>query len=263
MGNIHPSAVLGKDVKLGENVTIHPYVVIDGNVEIGDNCTIFPFVYITGWVKIGRNNKIHSSASIGEPPQDYSFDGTPGLVEVGDNCLLREGVTIHTPVHGDQGEVTRVGSNVFLMSNVHIGHNVKVSDNVVMASGCVVGGYSIVEEYAFLSGNVAVHQFCRVGAYAIVGGVTKVAQDMPPYLMADGNPLTCHSVNVVGLKRRGFSQEQRSQIKDFYKTLYDRSRPRRESLTLLEESTKGNEILSRIVKYVKDSKRGLVSFHGE
>jgi len=256
--SIHPTAVIGPDVVLGKGVTIHPYAVLDGKITVGDGCEIGPFVHLTGWVTIGRNTRIYAGAAIGTPPQDYSFDGTPGLVEIGENCILREYVTVHTPVHGGEGEKTMVGDNCFLMANAHVAHNAKLGKNVVMANGCLLAGYVEVEDFAFLSGNSAVHQHCRVGAYAMVGGLSKVVQDVPPYVLCDGSPAVAHGLNVVGLRRRGFTAEQRSMLKQLYKTLYSGV-----SLAEAIARMKGmatDPLVAHFVQFVeKAEKRGIIS----
>ena len=262
MNNIHPTVILGKDVKIGDNVEIKAYSVIDGKTDIGDNCIIEPFVHITGWVKIGKGTKVYSGAVIGGPPQDYSFKGEPGLIEIGEECMIREGVTINVPVHGDTGEKTIIGNNVFLMANSHVGHNSKVGDNSILTNGCLLGGFVVVEENANLAGNVGVHQFCRVGAYAMVGGLGKVVQDVPPFSIADGNPAAVYGLNTVGLKRNGILQEQRTRIKDAFKIFYS-SRLMKERLAEMEERYRDDEMIMRLVRFVQSSKRGIVGHHGE
>ncbi len=262
MNLIHPSALIGKNVKLGNNIKIGPYSVIDGDVEIGDGCVIGPTASIAGWVKIGKNNSIHPFTAIGGPPQDYSYNGEPGLIRIGDNCIIREGATVHTPVHGDQGEETVVGNSVFLMGNSHVGHNAKVGDNCQLVQGSVIGGFVLFEHDAILGGNAAVHQNTRVGAYSLIGGLGKVVQDIPPYIIADGNPAIGCGLNSVGLKRKGIGQEQRNRIKEAYKTLFS-GKPRREALENMKKAFAGDELIENLIHFVETSKRGIVGYHGE
>ncbi|MGC8764580.1 MAG: acyl-ACP--UDP-N-acetylglucosamine O-acyltransferase [Brevinematia bacterium] len=263
MTDIHPTAVLGKDVKLGNNVKIHPYCVIDGDIEISDGCEIGPLVRITGWVKIGRGTRIVSFAAIGEAPQDYSYNGEKGLIEIGENCIIREGVTIHTPVSGGSGEKTIVGNECFLMANSHVAHNCKLGKNVVLANGCLLAGYVTVEDFVFLSGNVAVHQHTRIGEYSIASGLSKIPQDVPPYSLVEGSPAEYRGINSVGLKRRGIGQEDRNVIKEAYKILYDITRTRSESLAILEREYSSNQYVRHIIEFVKASKRGILNCHYE
>lgn len=259
MSDIHPTAVLGKNVKIGKDVKILPYCVIDGDVEIGDGCEIGPFVHVTGWVKMGGGCKVYAGAAIGTSPQDYSYDGTPGLVEIGEKCLIRESATIHTPVVKDHpGDKTVLGDGVFMMANSHVGHNVKIGSGTVLVNSAAMGGYVVVEENVFLSACVCVHQFCRIGAYAIVGAVTKVAQDVPPFVMADGNPPLYHGLNVVGLRRRGFEQERRTRIKNVFQKLYS-GISFREACDEIESEYGSDEDAKRIVEFVRAAKRGIIS----
>ena len=263
MAEIHPTAIIGKNVKLGNGVRIYPYSVIDGDVEIFDDCEIGPLVRITGWVKIGRETKIHPFAAIGEPPQDYSFNKEKGLIEIGENCIIREGVTVHTPVNGDKGEKTLVGDNCFLMANSHVAHNCKLGKNVILANGCLLAGYVEVENFVFLSGNVAVHQHSRIGEYSMASGQSKIPQDIPPYSLVEGSPALYRGINSVGLKRRGIDQEDRNIIKEAYKILYDRTRTRSESLAILEKEYGFNQYVKHIVEFVRASKRGILNCHYE
>lgn len=258
MTNIHPTAIISKDVSIGEGVFIGPYSVLEGKGEISDGCIIGPHTYLTGWYKIGSKTQIHSGVSIGEPPQDYSFDGAPGLIEIGSGCRIREGASIHTPVHGDQGEKTSVGDNTFLMANSHLGHNDKVGSNCILTNGCLLAGYVTVEDFAILSGNVVVHQMCRVGAYSMTGGVAKVVQDIPPFSLCDGNPAMMHGLNVVGLRRRGINQQQRSIIKNAYRILYSGA-GMKDALAEMEEKYGDDETVRHLIDFVRGSKRGIVS----
>ena len=210
---------------------------------------------------ISMATKIYSSASIGEPPQDYSWNNQPGLIEIGPNCIIREYVTIHTPVNGDNGEKTIVSESAFLMVSSHVAHNAKVGDHCILANGCLLGGYVVIDDHAFLSGNVAVHQFCRVGAYAIVGANVKIPQDVPPYTLINGSPPVPHGLNVIGLRRNGFNQETRNKLKDAYKMLY-LSGLMKDRLFEIESKYSGDEKVMRLVNFVKASKRGIVGKPG-
>lgn len=263
MNRIHPAALLGKDVKLGDDIDIGPYTVIDGNVEIGDGCVIGPSAYITGWVKIGRKNRINPFTAIGTPPQDYSFSGEPGLILIGDNCMIREGASIHTPVHGDQGCQTVVGNNVFLMGNSHVAHNARVGDNCQLVQGAALGGYVILEHDVIIGGNTGIHQNCRIGAYSMIGALSKASQDVPPYMLADGSPALGYGLNSVGLKRKGINQEERSRIKEAYQILFS-GKSRKEALVecrIKFPEGKGSDLIDNLIKFIEASKRGIISYH--
>ncbi|OHD57042.1 MAG: acyl-[acyl-carrier-protein]--UDP-N-acetylglucosamine O-acyltransferase [Spirochaetes bacterium GWF1_51_8] len=258
MNDIHPTAIIGQDVVLGDGIKIHPYAVLDGKVEIGDGCIIGPYVHLTGWVKIGKRTKVYAHASIGEDPQDYTFDGTPGLCEIGDDCLIREGVTIHTPVHGDEGCKTSVANGAFLMANCHVAHNVEVGEKAIVANGTLLAGFVKVGEKVFLSGNIGIHQFCWIGAYSIVSPCAKVVQNVPPFMTADGNPAIVHGLNVVGLRRNNFPETQRSKIKDAYKMLYYSGMGFRDACDEIEAKYSSDEWVMKLVTFVRESKRGII-----
>ncbi len=259
MSDVHPTAIVGDKVRLGERVKISPYAVLDGEINIGDDCEIGPFVHITGLVNIGARTRILSAAAIGEPPQDLSYDGTPGLVEIGSDCVLREYVTVHTPIEGDQGKITSVGDHCFFMANSHVAHNVKVGSHVIMANGALLAGFVQVGDYAFISGNVAVHQFCRIGSYVMVGGLAKVVQDVPPFVMVDGTPAHVHGLNIVGLRRGGFDRVQRSRIKEAFKLLYS-GISFKEAVKKLKEKTGDDPLIHEMIEIAENTKRGLVTY---
>ncbi len=262
MNLIHPTAIIADTVKLGNNITINPYTVIEGDIEIGDGCTIGPMAYIKGWVKIGEKSEFHPFSAVGDTPQDYSYKGEKGLIEIGNGCLIREGATIHTPIRGGEGGKTVIRDCAFLMGCTHVGHNSIVGERSVLANGCVLAGFVEIENDVFLSGNVAVHQFCRVGSYSMVGGLGKVVQDIPPFFLADGNPVTGHGLNNVGLKRKGIGQEQRTRIKEAYKMLYS-GKPRKDSIEDIRLKFAGDQLIMNIIGFVEMSKRGIIKFHEE
>lgn len=256
MNQIHPTAIIGSDVTLGQNVSVGPYTVLSGKIEIGDNCQIAASVHIMGDVKIGEFTAIHSFTAIGDAPQDYSFDGSPGLIEIGKNCKIREGVTIHTPVNKGVNSKTLIDNNVFIMTNSHVGHNSRIGEYSTLASGCLLAGHVEIENHVFVSGNVAIHQFCRVGSFSIIGGLGKTVQDVPPYSIADGNPLMIYGLNIVGLRRNEFSQEQRNRIKDVFK-IYFSKKSRNEALALIDEKYPNDPIIQKFTRFVRESKRGI------
>lgn len=262
MDNIHPTALVGDQVSVGENVTIHPYTVINGDIEIGDGCEIGPFSTIIGWVKIGAKTRIYPGAVIGSEPQDLTYDGTPGLIEIGEKCVLREGTTVHTPVHGDRGEKTIIGDGVYLMVGSHIAHNAKVGNYTIIANSTHLAGYVVIEERVFLSANIGVHQYTRIGAYTMVGAVTKVAQDIPPFMLADGHPCRIRGINVVGLRRGGFDQEQRNRIKAAFKTIFLSRKSFSDACNDVEAKYGDDPNVMRMVHFIRETKRGVMSYYG-
>ncbi|MDD5065687.1 MAG: acyl-ACP--UDP-N-acetylglucosamine O-acyltransferase [bacterium] len=254
--SVHKNAVIGK------NVTIMPYTVIDENVKIGDNTVIGPNVYITGWTDIGENNKIHAGVVIGGEPQDVSYKNERSYVKIGENNVLREGVTIH---RGTKAETsTFVGNNNLFMAYSHVAHNCVVKDNIIMVNLVALGGYVEVDEKAFLSYAVAVHQFCKVGKYVMVAPLSKIGKDVPPFMLVSGpETAVVRGLNVVGLRRAGISAPDREIIKKAYKLLYHSGLNTTQAVEaiLAEQDLKDNPNVSELIRFIKSAKRGICSHH--
>ena len=252
---IHKTAIIEGNVKMGANVSIGPYAFISGDIEIGDNTEIGHAVQIEGRVKIGRGNKILHAAYIGAPPQDFSYQGGETFIEIGDDNVLREFVQIHRGTK--EGSGTSLGSNCFLMGGAHLAHNVKVGNNVTIANYTLLAGYAEVGDFAFLSGLCAFHQFVKVGRYVMIGGCTGVGKDCPPFMMIHGNPAEVAGINVVGLRRREFTQERRTAIKNAYKILYRSGKNVTQALEDLETLKDNGDILE-LINFIKKSNRGIL-----
>lgn len=214
---IHPSAVVDPKAKIGAGVRVGPCSVIDGDVELGEGCIVGPHVYLTGHTKIGIGNKFHAGAVIGDAPQDLKYKDAPTRVRIGDHNVFREGVTVHRPTK--VGEDTIIGSHNFLMANSHVAHNCIIGSHVIMANGTLLAGHVEVHDRAFLSGNCAVHQFCRVGTLAMMQGGAIITKDLPPFTTARDMNTVC-GLNVVGLRRAGLSTEERAELKLLYKFIF-------------------------------------------
>lgn len=216
---IHQTAIIGKSAKIGKDVSIGPYSVIDDNVEIGEGCLIGPHVCVNKYTTIGSGCKIHAGAVIGDVPQDLAFRDSETYVRIGKNCVIREGVTIHRGTK--PGTATEIGDSCFLMANSHFAHNVKLANNVIVANGALLAGYVEVGERAFISGNSGLHQFIRVGRMAMIGGCSGLSKDVPPFCtVASVTFNTVAGMNIVGMKRNGFTAEDRAEVKKAFKTLY-------------------------------------------
>ena len=252
---IHKTAIIEGNVKIGENVSIGPYSFISGNIEIGDNTEIGHAVQIEGNVKIGPGNKILHSSYIGAPPQDFSYKGAETFVEIGGNNVLREFVQIHRGTK--EGTGTTLGSNCFLMGGTHLAHNVRVGNNVTIANNSLLAGYVEVDDFAFISGLCAFHQFVKVGKYVMIGGCSAVGKDCPPFMLIMGNPAAAAGINVVGLRRREFTQERRTAIKNAYKILYRSGRNVTQALEELE-TLKNNRDILELIGFIKKSDRGIL-----
>lgn len=216
---IHPTAIVHPGARLGENVRIGAYSLIGEHVEIGDDCEIGAHVVITGHTRLGRGNRIYPFASLGEAPQDKKYAGEPTRLVIGDGNTIREFCTLNTGTVQDRGE-TRIGDHNWIMAYVHIAHDCVVGSHTIFANNATLAGHVLVDDYAILGGFTGVHQFCRIGSHVITGIASVVRQDVPPYVMAAGNPASPHGINSEGLRRRGFSPESIGAIKRAYKTLY-------------------------------------------
>jgi UDP-N-acetylglucosamine acyltransferase len=204
---IHPSAYVAPGAKLGEGVTVGPFAVIESQVEIGDDCRIGAHAVIQSKVAMGRANVVHPTAVLGGLPQDLSFDPeTDAWLEIGDGNVFREGVTVNRATK--PGESTRIGSLCYLMNNSHVGHDCTVGDQVIFASGATLGGHVQVGDRVFLGGGVMTHQFCRVGAYAMLQGLAGINKDALPFMMVGGRPGKHYRLNLVGLRRAGIDGER-------------------------------------------------------
>ena len=261
---IHPTAVIDKRAVIGEGNEIGPYVVIDGEVVIGSNNKIGPGTIITGYTTIGNNNEIHGNVYIGNLPQDVAFKNVRSYVIIGDNNIIREFATIHRGTKEESKTV--IGNNNFLMVATHVAHNCKLGNNIVMVNSASLGGYVEVHDHAFLGGFVIVHQFCRIGSYTMSGILTKIVKDIPPFMLVDGNPATVRGINVVGLRRKGFSSERRNIIKEAYKIIYRSGYNIKHSLEKLEglkNNSEYSEDIKMIIEFIRGSKRGITLKSGK
>ena len=214
---IHPTAIIHPEAQLHPGVEVGPYAVIDGHVSMGPGCRVGPHVYLTGHTRIGANNRFYAGCVVGEAPQDVKYKDEPAELRMGDNNLVREGATVHRSAKA--GEATVVGSNNFLMVNSHVGHNVVLGDHVILANGALLAGHVEVGDRAFISGNCLVHQFVRVGALALMQGGSAISRDLPPFTVARWGNGLC-GLNAIGLRRAGFSAEERLELKKLYHKLF-------------------------------------------
>ncbi len=217
MTRVHPTALVAPGACLGEGVVVGPYAVIEEGVEVGPGTVIGPHVVIHSGVRLGARNRIHAHAVIGDLPQDLTYDGAPTRVEIGDENVIREGVTIHRATRPDRP--TRVGSRCFLMAYSHVGHDCQVGDDVILTNGVLLGGHVVIEDRAVLGGGVGVHQFARVGRLAMVGGLVKVTQDVLPFTLVEGKPARHYRLNTVGLRRAGVNGERYRALEQAFRAL--------------------------------------------
>ncbi|QLE84883.1 acyl-ACP--UDP-N-acetylglucosamine O-acyltransferase [Shewanella sp. Scap07] len=247
---IHP------DAKIGNNVTIGPWTYVGADVEIGDDCHISSHVVIKGPSVIGKGNRIFQFASVGEDCQDKKYAGEPTRLEIGDNNVIRESVTIHRGTTQDEG-ITKIGSNNLFMAYVHIAHDCVVGDNVIMANNASIAGHVHVGDWAILGGMTGVHQFVKIGAHAFTAGYSLILQDVPPFVMASGQPAIPRGLNSEGLKRRGFSKETQLAVRRAYKTLYRKGLTVEEAVVALSEDMQDDQV-KLLTEFVKQSSRGII-----
>jgi UDP-N-acetylglucosamine acyltransferase len=253
---IHSSAFVDGGARLGADVTVDPFAVIHGDAEIGDGCRIGSHTVIHPYTRIGARTHVHAGAVIGDVPQDLAFaPGTVSYTEIGADCVVREGVTVHRGTKPDS--VTRIGERCFLMANSHFAHNCMIGNDVIVVSGALLAGYVEVQDRAFVSGNAVVHQFCRVGRLALVSGLAAVSQDVPPFCMLQtGGTNHLVGLNTVGMRRAGLSAEERTAIKQVFKLLFVEQRPREEAMALAAASYPEGAA-AELWQFVQMSKRGV------
>ena len=252
---IHPTAVIHPKAKLDPSVTVGPYAVIDESVEIGPRCTIGPHVYLTGVTTIGAENHFHAGCVIGDAPQDLKYDGTPTRVRIGDKNVFRENCTVHRSTKPD-GE-TVIGSNNFLMQNSHVGHNCVMGNYVILAGGALMAGHAVAQDRAFISGNCLVHQFTRIGTLAMMQGGSAVSKDLPPFTVALHQNEIC-GLNIIGLRRAGFTSGQRLQLKAAYRLLFRSGKNLRAAITEAQSQFSDGPART-LVDFVATAKRGVCS----
>lgn len=216
---IHPTAVIGQSAILGEGVTVGPFTVIEDDVEIGDGTIIWPHVHIASGARIGCDCKIHSGAVLANEPQDLKFSGEKTLLYVGDRTVIRECVTLNRGTSASGKTV--IGSDNLFMAYSHVGHDCVIGNHVVVANCVPFGGHCVVGDYVVIGGLAAVHQFVRIGRFSMLGGLSRITLDVPPFIMASGNEtFRYEGLNAIGLKRRGFTSEKITLIKDAYRILF-------------------------------------------
>jgi UDP-N-acetylglucosamine acyltransferase len=259
---IHPTSIVSPRAELSEDIYIGPFCCIGDDVKIGANTRLLSHVVIEGKTEIGKHNQIYPFTSIGLSPQDLKYKGEQTGVRIGSNNILRENMTIHrASVSGDGW--TEIGDNNFLMAYVHIAHDCKLGNNIVMANGATLGGHVTVEDFVVIGGLTPVHQFCRVGAYAMVGGGSSVALDIPPYVIAAGYRGQLYGLNLVGLKRRGFDKETIDLLKKAYKLIFQEHQLLKDAIRKARTELPHSEHIERLLSFIETSKRGICRKLGE
>ncbi|MFP1722229.1 acyl-ACP--UDP-N-acetylglucosamine O-acyltransferase [Lonsdalea quercina] len=254
---IHPSSIVEDGAVIGAGVHIGPFCWIGSQVEIGAGTVLKSHVVVNGVTRIGDDNEIYQFVSIGEVNQDLKYAGEPTRVEIGDRNRIRESVTIHRGTAQDEG-LTKVGSDNLLMINTHIAHDCVVGNHCILANNATLGGHVSVDDYAIIGGMTAVHQFCVIGAHVMVGGCSGVAQDVPPYLIAQGNHATPFGINIEGLKRRGFDKATLHAIRNTYKLIYRSGKTLDEVKPEIEALAADHPAVQAYLDFFTRSTRGII-----
>ncbi|MFB9887008.1 acyl-ACP--UDP-N-acetylglucosamine O-acyltransferase [Balneatrix alpica] len=254
---IHPLAIVDDRAKLAANVEVGPWSYIGPDVEIDSGTVVASHVVIKGPCRIGKHNQIFQFATVGEACQDKKYKGEPTRLEIGDYNVIREGCTLHRGTVQDQG-VTRIGSHNLLMAYVHVAHDCVVGDHTIIANNAALAGHVHVGDWAILGGLTGVHQFCHIGAHAMLGAGSVVLKDVPAYIMANGNTAKPHGINVEGLKRRGFSAEAISVLRQAYKVIYRQGLTVEQALARLQPQLTDTPELGLLLDSLRLSSRGIV-----
>jgi UDP-N-acetylglucosamine acyltransferase len=256
-GSIHPTALVADGVELGDGVEVGAYAVIGPDVQIGANTRVGPHAVIQGPTRIGADNQIFQFASVGSAPQDKKYQGEPTRLEIGDRNVIRECVTLNRGTTKDQG-VTRIGSDNLFMAYAHVAHDCQVGNQCVLANNATLGGHVQLGDWVIMGGLSAIHQFCKVGPHAFIANNAAVTRDVPPYVMAVGQPAAAHSVNSEGLKRRGFSPGQIRNIRNAFRVLYRSGLKLADATAQLEALAKEQPELALITEFLPQSTRSIV-----
>ncbi len=254
---IDATAIVHKSAEIDESVYVGPYCVIEENVQIGKGTKLASHVVIQKGTRIGQNCTISPFASLGGPPQDISYKDEETTLVIGDNNMIKEYVTMNRGTEHGSG-VTTVGNNNFIMAYAHVAHDCKVGNNIIMANCATLAGHVEIDDFVIFGGLCAVHQFCRVGKYAFISGVTGVPKDVPPFVIAAGDRAKLYGLNVVGLERRGFSKENITQLKRAYRIIFRSALPLSTSLKIIEEElSEEHGYVNDLIEFIRSSKRGI------
>ncbi len=254
--NIHPTAIVHPKAKLTQGVEVGPYSIIGEHVTIGRDTKISAHVLIEGWTTIGERNHIFSFSSIGTAPQDIGYRNEETYLEIGDDNVIRECATVHRATTKEDRK-TVIGNKNFLMAYSHVAHDCKLGNNIIMSNSVALGGHIIIGDHAIVGGIVAVHQFARIGAYAIIGGQSAVTMDIPPYVSAAGNRAQLYGLNLVGLKRKGFSDQAISTLKKAYKIMFRSGLTQEEAIQKITREFPDSREVAHLVDFIQTSKRGI------
>ena len=256
MKNIHSTAIVSSKATLGENISIGPFSIIEDDVVIGNDCIIGSSVAIYDGARIGNNVKIYQGASVANHPQDLKFANEPTLFEIGDNTIIREFATLHRGTV--ESGTSKIGKNCLLMTYAHVAHDCIVGDNCILANVVQIGGHVHVDDWVIIGGGTLVHQFTKIGKHAMIGGGYRTVTDVPPFVLAAGEPLYYNGLNTVGLRRRGFSNDQIFKLKEIYSYIFSKNLNLSQAKEKILEKFKDDELAHTVLDFLKSSTRGLI-----
>ena len=258
MNTISPLAHVSPKAILGDNIEVGPFAFIDDDVEIGDGCKIHPHATVYQYVKMGKYCEIFPGAVVGAIPQDLKFEGEVTSVELGDNVTVRECATINRGTKASGKYVTKIGSDTLIMSYSHVAHDCEIGSHCILVSYVGLAGETVVDDWAIIGGGAKAHQFSKVGCHAMVGGMCRINKDVPPYVLCGHEPLSYAGVNIVGLRRRGFSPDVIRNIKDIYDTIYYSGLNISDGCARVEAGFPQSEERDNILEFIRNSKRGII-----
>jgi UDP-N-acetylglucosamine acyltransferase len=253
---IHPTAIVDPKSELGTGTVVGPYCVIGPNVVVGENCWLQHHVTLQGPMRTGAANKFYAYCSIGQQTQDLKYAGEPTYLEIGDENTFREFVTVNRSTKSDG--LTRIGSRGNFLAYSHIGHDCAVGNEVVFSNNGTLAGHVQVDDNAVMGGLTAVHQFCRIGRFAITGGCSKIVQDVPPFMIADGNPAEIRGVNLIGLERKNFPADRVKPIKEAFRLIYRSKYNTAQALEAIRKELPQSDEICAIVEFIEKSERGII-----
>jgi UDP-N-acetylglucosamine acyltransferase len=252
---IHPTAIIHPKAQIGAGCEVGPYCIIGEHVTLGDKCKLHSHAVIDGHTRLGQGNEIFPFAALGMKTQDLKYKGGNPRLEIGDHNVFREGVTVHCATN--DGEATVVGSRNLFLIQAHVAHDCILGNHIIMSGFAGLAGHCVVEDHAIFAGYVAVHQFCRIGRLSMIGGCSKIVQDVPPFMIVDGNPGETRTINKVGLERNGIGDEAQSALKLAYKIIFREGLTISNALSKIEGDLPALPEINHLVQFIRASERGI------
>jgi UDP-N-acetylglucosamine acyltransferase len=251
---IHPTALVDPKAQLGQDVEILPFTIIEASAVVGDRCTIGPSAAVRKWTSVGSDCIISSGVVLGEPPQDRKYQGEESYLTIGNGNQIREYVTLHRA--SGEGNSTSIGDNNMIMAYCHAGHNVTIGSNISIANGCQLAGHSVIEDYANIGGMCGFHQNVTIGTMSMVGAMSRISRDVPPYSIVEGNPAEVHGLNVIGLERRGVSADSRAGLRKAFRLLFRSEYNVSDALQAVEAQVETSDELEYLLAYIRRVQQG-------